>query len=390
MCCVSAASNIHVSVRSGICSHIIPILVFATHCVIMAGASPVQLAKRAFVVALRALAAVYTIGLSVTRDSSDRDVEKAFRKVAARVHPDKGGSTSDSQRLHAARDAWREAQNTATCPGRPKHAGGPPQQAGQWASVAPLAAAPRKEYRIRGESILLTYQGLPPTALSEWSRFKDWVPKNLKAWSAKHWCATLETNEDGSSHLHLMLQFTKPVDFTVMRFVFEGHRPNASSSDYLGEGVCKKRMQLSINRGMFYVYADKLGTQQDKTGALCVAGNYQPCWEEGCSKYQVLGRWADSLWKQRKLSHQNYERYVFLCRDNVLGRKRNLDAVREFEQEKVELKDIEANTKRLRSNKKLYKPFPRVAQVEAWLALFQARVSLVEGQQPRAPTKVSS
>ena len=141
---MSAASNIHVSVRSGICSHIIPILVFATHCVIMAGASPVQLAKRAFVVVLRALAAVYTIGLSVTRDSSDRDVEKAFRKVAARVHPDKGGSTSDSQRLHAARDAWREAQNTATCPGRPKHAGGPPQQASQWASVAPLAAAPRE------------------------------------------------------------------------------------------------------------------------------------------------------------------------------------------------------------------------------------------------------
>ena len=64
--------------------------------------------------------------------------------------------------------------------------------------------------------------------------------------------------------------------------------------------------------------------------------------------------------------------------------------MREFEQEKVELKDIEANTKRLLSNKKLYKPFPRVAQVEAWLALFQARVSLVEGQQPRAPTKVSS
>ena len=328
-----------------------------------------QLAKRAFVLVIRALAAVYTIAVSVTRDSTDQDVEKAFRKVAVRVHPDKGGSTSDSQKLHAARDAWRESQKNTAGRGRPKAEARKPSQ--QPNGLAPVST-PRKEHRIQGEAILLTYQGLPPAASSEWLRFLTFVGRNLKAWSVKHWCATLETNEDGSSHLHLMLQFTKSVDFTVVRFVFEGHRPNASSSDYLGEGFCKKRMQSSINRGMFYVHADKIGTQRDKYGALCVAGNYKPCWEAKCSKYQVLGKWVDALWKQRKLSHESYERYIFLCRDNVLGRKRNLDAVNEYEREKVELTEMKTNTKRLRANAKIYKPFPRVTVAEAWLALFQA------------------
>lgn len=325
-----------------------------------------QLAKRAFVVVIRALAAVYAVAVSVTRDSTDQDVEKAFRKVAVRVHPDKGGSTSDSQKLHAARDAWRESQKNTTGRGRPKkeNCGRGRQSSG----LAPVSM-PRKEYRIQGEAVLLTYQGLPPAASQEWLRFLAFVKKNLKSWSVKHWCATLETNEDGSSHLHLMLQFTKCVDLTALRFAFEGYRPNASSCDYLGGGFCRKKMQSSIDRAMFYVYADKIGTQQDKKGTLCVAGNYQPCWEPNCFKYQVLGRWVDALWKQRKLSHENYERYVFLCRDNVLGRKRNLEAVREHEREKAELKEMSVNTKRLRSNRSIYSPFPQVAAshlVQLW------------------------
>ena len=71
------------------------------------------------------------------------------------------------------------------------------------------------------------------------------------------------------------------------------------------------------------------------------------------------------------MSHDNYERYVFLCRDNVTGRKRNLDAVRGYEQTQAERKEIEAVTQKIRSNQRLYKPFPKVAQIDAWLALFQ-------------------
>jgi hypothetical protein len=64
----------------------------------MAGASAVQAAKRALVVVLRSLAAVYSIMLEVNRDSPDDEVKKAFKRVAAKAHPDKGGATEDSRR----------------------------------------------------------------------------------------------------------------------------------------------------------------------------------------------------------------------------------------------------------------------------------------------------
>ena len=57
----------------------------------MAGAGPVQMAKRALVSVLLRLAGVYTVALAVTRDSADAVVEGAFKKLLLRVHPDKGG-----------------------------------------------------------------------------------------------------------------------------------------------------------------------------------------------------------------------------------------------------------------------------------------------------------
>ena len=64
--------------------------------------SRVQTAHRALVVVLLALAAVYSLVLVVTRDSPDRDVVLAYRRVVRKAHPDKGGKTEDAQRLQAA------------------------------------------------------------------------------------------------------------------------------------------------------------------------------------------------------------------------------------------------------------------------------------------------
>ena len=58
--------------------------------------SPLQQAKRALVSLLLLLASGYQIALAVTRDSPDTDVKKALKKVAARVHPHKGGSKEDT------------------------------------------------------------------------------------------------------------------------------------------------------------------------------------------------------------------------------------------------------------------------------------------------------
>ena len=61
-----------------------------------------QKAKRALVSLLLFLARQYGVHIDVTRDSSDKSVETACRKVARRVHPDKGGDLADMQRLQRA------------------------------------------------------------------------------------------------------------------------------------------------------------------------------------------------------------------------------------------------------------------------------------------------
>ena len=68
--------------------------------------TPLQQATRALVTLLLSLASGYQIVLAVTRESPDAEIKKAVRKVAAKVHPDKGGSKDDMQRLLTARDHW--------------------------------------------------------------------------------------------------------------------------------------------------------------------------------------------------------------------------------------------------------------------------------------------
>ena len=48
-----------------------------------------QLAQRAFVKVLLAIAAAYIVIMQVNRDSEDKKLLKAFRRVALKVHPDK-------------------------------------------------------------------------------------------------------------------------------------------------------------------------------------------------------------------------------------------------------------------------------------------------------------
>ncbi|CAE7641355.1 unnamed protein product [Symbiodinium pilosum] len=308
-----------------------------------------QRAKRALVTLLLPLASAYGLHISLTRDSADDDVRKAFRKVAVKVHPDKGGAAADAQRLNAARDAWTAAAAKAKAKGRPVR---PCNQPGAGVAVD----SGTEGFRIRSESVLLTYQSwLADDAPAAWQRFCAFIAASTTAWRVKHWAATMEQNATGSCHMHIMVQFTAAQDCGCGRFIFEGVRPNCSPNAYLNEGVCRKKVQQSIDRGMFYVWADKVGTVRLGTGDLCVAANYEPCWTK----------------KQRKLTSQKYEEYLFLTRDGVLARKRNLDAVREHEAGLAEAGIIEANSKRIRANPALYQPFPRVPAADAWLATFR-------------------
>jgi hypothetical protein len=181
----------------------------------------------------------------------------------------------------------------------------------------------------------------------------------------------LEACETEGLHTHLVLQFAQEVDRTAGSFAFEALTPNVQKGDYLGEGLNKKRHQLSANRGFFYVFADKKGTQRDADGRPCFEGNHVPVWvkaRKGQSRYAVLGKWSENLWKERKLDHDTYEEYLYLSRDGVQSTKRNLDEVRGWEEEREEDEEREAATKRVRAA--LFKPFEEVPPAKAWLSIF--------------------
>ena len=83
---------------------------------------PVQAAKRAFVRVLLALAVVYNVRLLITRDSSDTDVVKAYKKLSLKAHPDKGGKVEDQQALQEAKQAWEKAASDAVKAAKESHA----------------------------------------------------------------------------------------------------------------------------------------------------------------------------------------------------------------------------------------------------------------------------
>ena len=75
--------------------------------------SPTDVAKRELVKLLKSLAVKYGVQLEVTRDSSDKEVVKAWRKVSLKTHPDKGGTAEDSARLNAANGVWQNLVKTS-------------------------------------------------------------------------------------------------------------------------------------------------------------------------------------------------------------------------------------------------------------------------------------
>jgi hypothetical protein len=353
-------------------------------------AGSLQLLKRRLVSVLLELSQQYGItSVTITRDSPDADIKKAFRRVILKVHPDKGGSEAATKKLNDVWSAWLDEVKNSEGPGRPTSEPTPPPtsspasakqkttpkkrpatQAQPSKPVHPALQSPSRQYRINAEAILLTYQGI--YSLSEWSSFLSFIKRHLRDWRVQYWCATFESNqEEEGIHAHLMLQFRTKQDRSTAGFIFHGIRPDARQNDLCGEGMCRRRPQQSIDRGMFYVFADKVGTLRLLDGTLCVEGNYKPCWTDCKCRYQVLGKWPETLWKQRKLTHDNFDIYLHLCRDGVPGRKRNFDAVVQREKRDANQETMAKRSARIRANPDLFSEFPRVAVAEEWLAKFR-------------------
>ena len=350
----------------------------------MAGSSLLQLAKRSLVSVLLRLAAIYGLdGLHVTRESPDGDVQGAYRKVLRRVHPDKGGATRHAQELNAAKGNWDavrqrhggRANAQAAASGRSGGGGFPCGGRGVAPARAVVAASgAERGFRIESTSVLLTYNGI--RSLAHWRRLNAWVRKSAPAWGLRHWCSTLEESKRRVRHAHLMLQFHSKIDRHSKYFVYDGIAPNAQpngvGADLCGEGICRRKVQQSIDRGMFYVWADKVGTVRDARGSPCRDGNYTPAWTLDRTTYQVKSVWPETLWKQYKLTHGMYEQYLYQTRDGVVAKKRNLDAVLEHEQELEDAAEVDRVTKRIRADRSVYRPFPKVPAAVAWLQGFAA------------------
>ena len=253
--------------------------------------SAIDLAKRALVGILRTLAASYGVALSLKRDATDPEVSGAYQKVSRRVHPDRGGNTEDQAALNNAHDAWEAAKRARKPRGkheREQKPEGAPAPLVRWRLVGKQTVA---SFRFQSVGVLLTYQKFPDSTC--WTRFVNFVQAQLAGWKARFWCATLETNQDGTHHLHLMLQFFRAQKRNTETFAFEGVRPNGRPNDLLGEGWGGRRLQSSLDRGFFYAWAEKEGTVRLGDGDLCVAGNYEPAWTSAKVTYALSARWLD-------------------------------------------------------------------------------------------------
>ena len=139
--------------------------------------SAVLLAKRALVALLHALAPLYNVQSTCTRNSSDDDIVKVFRKLVLKTHPDRGGNVRHQQQLNEARASWEIAKKKARGASASSRSAEPPL------SMVP-ASAQRNEYRVRGTSVLLTYNGFSDPA--QWLALNAFVLSHLQPWKARH------------------------------------------------------------------------------------------------------------------------------------------------------------------------------------------------------------
>ena len=75
-------------------------------------------AKRTFVSVLLKLAFDYGDAADVNRESDDKAISQAYRRVLREVHPDKGGSKKKFHALQAAKEAWDSARQGTRPEGR--------------------------------------------------------------------------------------------------------------------------------------------------------------------------------------------------------------------------------------------------------------------------------
>ena len=131
---------------------------------------------RALVLMLKSLAQKYGVDLVLNRDSSDDEVRTAYRKVALKSHPDKGGEQQDFQRLSAQNGGWQNLLRRRSSVGRPSR---PPSErpksgkaTGSYTVVLPTKEQHQQVFRVQSQAALFTSQKFQRSkGLAVWERF---------------------------------------------------------------------------------------------------------------------------------------------------------------------------------------------------------------------------
>ena len=146
--------------------------------------SSLESAKRSLVSLLRELGQRYGVAVTVTRDSNPPEVDRAFRMVARRAHPDKpSGNKEDFQRLSARHDAWADLQKARRPLGRPpqpRRAEAKPALAAGSAAVVQVvlpAATSKEAFRFQSRAVLLVFTVNNSTKNLEYLRTHDFCKK---------------------------------------------------------------------------------------------------------------------------------------------------------------------------------------------------------------------
>ncbi|CAJ1441512.1 unnamed protein product [Effrenium voratum] len=174
----------------------------------------------------------------------------------------------------------------------------------------------RRTFRLRATGCLFTYNSADFRRVV-WPEFIAWL-RTLNF--LLRWTATMEESlrslVAGRLHMHVFMEFKQAVDWTSLQSVlFQGVTPHASPCTARGPSV-----RDALNRGHFYVFADKQGT-------LEVATSGWVPW----SDYSVKGWWIDNLWTEHKLRHDVYLDYACKIRVGFSGRQRQVESVRAYE-----------------------------------------------------------
>lgn len=341
-------------------------------------------ALAALLLALNSVAAA--VGVPVLPvDACTADARRRYRALLLLVHPDKTERPDAPALFQTIYDAWltyvqsgaRHDDAGAEDGDAPADADGGGNDEYPAAAAEPRAepradpdsgaqadAAPRAAPRVRGSAFLLTYNGEGWNS-DAWlrtagSRFRDFVVNEL---DATQWTVTVERSTRSNTtryHLHCFIELRKAVDATARtlqaRWEHEGARPDIQPCHANGRSARAAR-----DRGHFYVYAHKVGTE-------FVDANVWPwsIWTHGSvANYSVQPRWCDDLLLGEKISRDVYLRYCSRCTVGFGGRQRNVREAETFQAGKsVQEAYAEAQAP-------LRRPPRTIGMVVSWLQEFE-------------------